>query len=222
MFQVQNKTFLLKKEGIFNLKQVGIEEGFSLYDGRAKQYLCPDHNGNVEVKNDARYLIRKVFSIHKENKGKVGNHGSDNNPFIKFGQDYRTQHPDQKVKVETISEAWNKLDNKTKEEKYGWKNRDAQKKEKINQEKSQENNKKRNIENMETESHKQKSQLPNKFQKMDTDKNKLKISKETKSNSTSVTKLEKEKPSKKQELSTNKKEDDSFGSLFASDSDNNE
>lgn len=138
MFQIQGRTFTRRKDGTMNLKQIGIEKGFSLYHAQSKRYLCPDQHGNVNVNEEEKYLIRKVFPFLKEphNKGddpeetktntkernrnhNNGNHG--NNPFIQFGQEYRKNHPGEKVKIETITETWNRLDSKTKQDRYGCK-----------------------------------------------------------------------------------------------------
>jgi len=128
-FQIQGRTFQLRKDCIFNLKVMGISQGFSLYDREKKQYLCPDYHGNIQVEKGKSYFIRKVFIISndiKDKKEKIksnddnsGKHSNKNNPYIQFGKDYRAQHPNEKIKVEVISEAWKQLDKKIKKEKYG-------------------------------------------------------------------------------------------------------
>jgi len=127
MFYIHGRTFVLRQDKIINLKSLGIGNGFSLYDTKNKQYLCPNHDGNIEVKEGSKYVIRRPFPeaiVGKEEKHhKQQNHhhnNNKNNPFIKFCQDYRSTHPGEKVKVEAISEEWKQLDEKTKREKYGY------------------------------------------------------------------------------------------------------
>jgi len=67
-FQVQGRTFLVPNHNTFNLKRCGIPNGFSLYNGKSRQYLCPDKHGNVEIKKDGKYLIRKIFNAKSNDK----------------------------------------------------------------------------------------------------------------------------------------------------------
>ena len=129
MFYINGRTFALRQDDrIINLKLLGIGgNGFCLYDTQNKQYLCPNHDGNVEVKEGCKYVIRRPFPIattkqeKKEEKHKQHpHHNNKNNPFIKFCQEYRLTHPGEKVKVEAISDQWKQLDEKTKREKYGY------------------------------------------------------------------------------------------------------
>lgn len=205
MFKVQGKEFILGKECVFNLQAIGIAEGFSLYDKETKQYLCPDHHKNVKVKKGGIYLIRKVFANVKDYKEKFKTsndhhqHKNENNPFIRFGQDYRNTYPDEKIKVEKISEEWNRLDPKIKEEKYGCKN----KKENNNE------NKKRKREDFNNNNDNQEKE---KNEKINTNfnKNELKVNKSQKTITTN----------KNQKISKKKEDiESSFGSLFGSDND---
>ena len=67
-FQVQGRTFLVPNHNTFNLNGFCIPKGFSLYDGKSRQYLCPDQHGNVEVKKDGKYLIRRIFNAKLNDK----------------------------------------------------------------------------------------------------------------------------------------------------------
>lgn len=126
MFQIQERTFIRKNDGILNLKQLGILEGCSLYHPQSKPYLYPDSHGNVLVEKERKYMIRKPFlSFGKEDnqqkkEGKIPPCG-ERNPFIQFCEEYRRNHLNKRVKVETISEAWKQLDDQTRRERYGCK-----------------------------------------------------------------------------------------------------
>ena len=118
---------------------------------KVNKYLCLDQYGNVEVKDGEKYVIRRPFATkqEKENntKDKQDNHPNNkNNPFIKFCQEYRSTHPGGKVKVETISEQWKQLDEKTKREKYGYNatTTNLKKEEKNNNNGHEDNKRKRN------------------------------------------------------------------------------
>jgi len=139
-FQVQGRIFAFRGDNnvSFNLKRCGIPNGFSLYNGKSRQYLCPDQHGNVDIIKGEKYLIRKIFNgkIYNKLKGKGeeslfvddshhldnvkkeaycgnkdNNHNNENkrnNSFMKFCQEYREKNKGT-IKV-TIKELKEKWD----------------------------------------------------------------------------------------------------------------
>ena len=139
-FQVQGRIFAFRGDNnvSFNLKRCGIPNGFSLYNGKSRQYLCPDQHGNVDIIKGEKYLIRKIFngkidnklkgkgeeslfvddSYHLDNVKKelccndkdnnYNNENKRNNSFMKFCQEYREKNKGT-IKV-TIKEMKEKWD----------------------------------------------------------------------------------------------------------------
>jgi len=222
MFQINGRTFALREDSIINLKSLGIECGFSLYNTKSKQYICSDKDGNVKVKAQEKYIIRRVFPklIKQEEENKIIKKEKDtskleglikNNPYMKFCQDYRAAHPGEKIQVETISEQWKKLDEKTKREKYGYatiKTMEKEKKEGVYSNNNNNNKRKRNDDdNKETIIKAKRGRPKNK------EKNKTEIHKDDN------VFLVKNQEVIKKETNKNEKKHDSLDSLFNTDSD---
>lgn len=135
MFILQGRSFALRKDRIFNLKSFSLPIGSSLYDVKNQYYLCPDQDGNVIVREDGKYTIRYPFQSTKGVNDSEEHHDDihqvmdnddekeKNNSFMKFCQEYRNAHPNEKNNVNELTEKWKALDDTTKREKHGWKNK---------------------------------------------------------------------------------------------------